>query len=501
MKRLTHFLFLYFIISFVSHSTLFAQTSNKKTNILIILADDLGYKDLGCYGSSFYETPNLDALAKDGVKFTNGYAASPVCSPTRAALLTGKYPTKTGVTDWITGRQANGKAKPYEKLIASETGYQLNLNENTFAEFALSKGYNTFIAGKWHLGEDEKYWPQHQGFTINKGGFAAGSPKGKINDSTGAFFTPYKNPMLPDGPKGEYLTDRLTNECIDFINNNKNKPFVMFHSMYAVHNPLQAPKNLIEKYKQKKQKLHVNEDERFSKKEAWTKNEKEWKTRLIQDNPAYAAMIENMDWNIGRIIDALKMNGLYENTLIIFTSDNGGLSTAEGSPTSLLPLRGGKGWMYEGGIKVPFILKFGNKTSSNKIIDAPVNSIDIYPTIAKAIDANYKINSIIDGIDIMQIIKNSKNYYSRNLIWHYPHYSNQGGKPAAAIREGKYKLIYFYEDKKYELYDIEKDIAEENDLIIVNKNIANTLKLKLTNWIKLNAKDNFKPNPNYAEEK
>lgn len=499
MKRQYHIIHisLLFLLAFSQATN--AQTKPKKTNILIILADDLGYKDLGCYGSSFYETPNLDALAKDGAKFNNAYAASPVCSPTRAALLTGKYPTKTGVTDWIVGRQAKGIAKPYEKLISAETNYELKLSETTFAEFALTKGYNTFIAGKWHLGEEEKYWPQHQGFNINKGAFTAGSPKGKINDTTGGFFTPYKNPMLTDGPQGEYLTDRLTNECIDFISNNKNKPFLMFHSMYAVHNPLQAPKKLIEKYKLKQQQLNISDDKRFNKNEAWMTFEKSWKTRLIQDNPAYAAMIENMDWNIGRIIDALKANGLYENTLIIFTSDNGGLSTAEGSPTSLLPLRGGKGWMYEGGIKVPFIMKWGSTTKPNTTIETPINSIDVFPTIAKTIDKNYKKSNDVDGIDLLKILANSKAYYNRNLIWHYPHYSNQGGKPAAAIREGDFKLIYFYEDKTAELYNIEKDISEKNNISASNPVISKKLTQKLMDWLKQNANDNFKPNPNFTQ--
>lgn len=476
---------------------LYSQSASKKPNILIILADDLGYKDLSCYGSSFYETPNLDALAKDGIKFNNAYAANPVCSPTRAALLTGKYPTKTGITDWIVGRQAKGKAKPYEKLIAAETSYQLNLSETTFAEYALTQGYATFFAGKWHLGEEETFWPQHQGFTINKGGFGAGSPKGKINDSTGAFFTPYNNPMLSDGPKGEYLTDRLTNECIEFIASNKNKPFLLFHSLYAVHNPLQAPKNLIEKYKLKKQKLGIKDEERFTKSEAWMQNEKDWKTRLVQDNPAYAAMIENMDWNIGRIIAELKENGLYDNTLIIFTSDNGGLSTAEGSPTALLPLKAGKGWLYEGGIKVPFIFKWGKNSKVNIEVNTPINTIDIYPTIAKAINKNYKKPSAIDGSSLIDIVASPAKFYKRNLIWHYPHYSNQGGKPSAALREGNFKLIYFYEDEHIELYDIEKDIAELNNIALTNESKVFDLKQKLLNWLNKNAKDNFKQNPNF----
>ncbi|MCU0321862.1 MAG: sulfatase-like hydrolase/transferase, partial [Chitinophagaceae bacterium] len=205
-------------------STIQSQTSSTKPNIIIILADDLGWTDLSCYGSTFYETPRLDLLAANGIKFTNNYATSPVCSPTRSSLMTGKSPIKTGVTDWIKGRQENGKAKPFEKLIAQPTAYQLALKEQTIAELALANGYKTMFSGKWHLGEEQQFWPENHGFQINKGGWSKGSPSGRKNDSTGGFFTPYANPTLSDGPKGEYLTDRLTNECLSFIEQHKQQP-------------------------------------------------------------------------------------------------------------------------------------------------------------------------------------------------------------------------------------------------------------------------------------
>ena len=463
-----------------------AQSKGKKPNIVVILADDLGWADLTSYGSSFYETPNLDKLAAKGVRFTKGYATCPVCSPTRSSLMTGKYPVKTGVTDWIRGRQQDGKAKPYEKLIAQPTAYQLALEEKTIAEVALENGYKTFFAGKWHLGEEEKYWPENQGFQINKGGWSAGAPTGKINDSTGAYFTPYKNPRLSDGPKGEYITDRLTKETLSFIDNTKKSPFLLMYSLYAVHNPMQAPVALIKKYEEKQKKIVAQTKDTFLKDEAWMKNEKDWKRRLVQDNPVYAAMIENMDWNIGRIFEKLKEAGLEDNTLVIFTSDNGGLSTAEGSPTTNSPLRAGKGWLYEGGIRVPLIMYWKGKIVAGSTSDVPVSTADIFPTIAKAVNDQYKKEKRIDGEDILQILSKPSSYTNRDLFWHYPHYSNQGGKPGSAMLEGNFKLIYNYEDETIELYNIKDDIAEKNNIALANKAITEKLKSKLFKWLKEN---------------
>jgi arylsulfatase A-like enzyme len=485
------------ILSLLWCTGLLSQPGKKPPNIVIILADDLGWMDLSSYGSTFYETPHLDELASKGIRFTNYYAASPVCSPSRASLLTGKYPTKTGVTDWIKGRQENGKARPYEKLIAPPTAYQLALEENTIAEYALANGYQTFFAGKWHLGEEEKYWPQHQGLLTNIGGWSKGSPTGRKNDSTGGFFTPYQNPTIPDGPEGEYLTDRLTNECLQFIEQKKKEPFLLFHSLYAVHNPLQAPKQLIKKYQAKKEKLNISSNKRFVKDEKWMQYEEEWKRRIVQDNPVYAAMIENMDWNIGRMIAKLKELGLLDNTIIVFTSDNGGLSTAEGSPTCNLPLREGKGWLYEGGIRVPLIFYWNNKVKAGTVSDLPVNTIDIFPTIAKAINSRYRNNLTTDGTDIFQMLSQQHKYQNRTLIWHYPHYSNQGGKPGAAIREGNYKLIYHFEDKSTELFDVVKDIGEQINIARQYPKTAETMKKKLLKWIKENYGLDFTLNPAY----
>ncbi len=479
------------------HLNIHAQQKIQQPNIVVILADDLGWADLTSYGSTFYETPNLDKLAASGIRFTQNYATCPVCSPTRSSMMTGKYPVNTGVTDWIRGRQADGKARPYEKLIAQPTAYQLALNEKTIAEFALENNYKTFFAGKWHLGEEEKYWPDHQGFQTNLGGWSAGSPKGKKNDTTGGFFTPYNNPTLSDGPPGEYLTDRLANECIDFIDKNKQAPFFLMYSLYAVHNPLQAPSDLIRKYQAKQKQLGTNNNERFANEEEWMKNEKDWKQRLVQDNPVYAAMIENMDWNIGRIMNKLQQSGLDDNTLVIFTSDNGGLSTAEGSPTFNGGLRGGKGWLYEGGIRVPLIMYWKGKMIAGSTSDLPVTTADFFPTMAKVMNENYQKEKKMDGENIFKMLSKPEKYTKRKLYWYYPHYSNQGGKPGSVIREGKYKLIYNYENESVELYDLENDISEKKNIAELNKQIVKHLKKKLFTWLKETSAKSPNKNPGY----
>jgi arylsulfatase A-like enzyme len=483
------------LVLFVKSST--AQQVSKQPNIIFILADDLGWADLQCYGSTFYETPNLDKLAANGIRFTNAYASSPVCSPTRASLLTGKYPIKTGITDWIKGRQNTGKGAAYEKTIAQPFNYFLQPQEETIAESGLKKKYKTFIAGKWHLGEEEKNWPETNGFQINKGGFSKGSPAGFKNDSTGGFFTPYNNPRLTDGPKGEYLTDRLTNECISFMEDNKNAPFFVMYSSYAVHNPLQAPAELIKKYKAKKQALGIPDSARFKKDEAWMKFEKGWKQRMVQDNPVYAAMIENMDENIGRIISKIDALGLSENTIIVFTSDNGGLSTAEGSPTSNGVLKAGKGWLYEGGIRVPLILKWPGKIKAGQVSEMPVSSVDIFPTLYKAMYKKTVMNKAVDGKDIISLLANEKNSLGRSIFWHYPHYSNQGGKPGAAMLNNNFKLIMNYEDNSIELYNLKNDKEERYNLAATNKNLATKYKKVLENWLKDNRAKFPIPNPLY----
>jgi arylsulfatase A-like enzyme len=492
IKRFIHTItFILFVQSLI------AQTTARQPNIILILADDLGWADLQCYGSTFYETPNVNRLAGMGVRFTNGYASCPVCSPTRASLLTGRYPIKTGVTDWIRGRQYNGKGAAYEKLLAQPFNYFLPAKEKTIATEALKKKYKTFIAGKWHLGDEEQHWPEAYGFQINKGGFGKGSPAGFKNDSTGGFFTPYNNPRLPDGPRGEYLTDRLTNECLTFIDENKNAPFFLMYSLYAVHNPLQAPADLIKKYQAKKKALQVPDSLRFRKDEPWMKFEKGWKQRMVQDNAVYAAMIENMDLNIGRIMDKIEALGLADNTIIVFTSDNGGLSTAEGSPTTNGSLKAGKGWLYEGGIRVPFIIKWPGVIKAGQVSEIPVNSVDIFPTLYKAIHKKTLLKKASDGQDIVGLLLNKRNPNVRPMFWHYPHYSNQGGKPGAAMILNGFKLILNYEDNSTELYNLKSDIGEYHNIASENKEMTIGFKRMLDQWLKDNKAKFPVPNPAY----
>ena len=327
-----------FTLLFLSIFIFSCSTQKKQPNFVFILVDDLGWADVKCnYPESFYDTPNIDQLAKNGVRFTNAYAANPVCSPTRAALMTGKHPNRMNITDWIPG--SNPRNRP---LLGSEDGTELALEEITLAEKLKENGYKTCFAGKWHLG-DEGFFPEDQGFDINIGGHHRGSPPG-------GYYSPYKNPKMIDGPDGEYLTDRLTDEGINFITENRDNPFFLYLAFYTVHTPIQPSIKYIEKYKTKRDALNIKEVPHVKEGDGWTKT--------LQENAALASMVASMDENVGRVLSALKEQGLDENTWVIFTSDNGGLSTLyrKNAPTSNGPLRAGKGWCYEGGIRVPLII-------------------------------------------------------------------------------------------------------------------------------------------------
>lgn len=472
--------------------------TDTRPNVIFILLDDFGYADLGCYGSRFYETPNIDRLASQGARFTDAYAACPVSSPTRASIMTGKYPVKTGITDWIPGRQATNSGSPSDKLLALPFAINLELKEVTIAEVLKKNGYRTMISGKWHLGEDSLCWPEYQGFDVNKGGFSKGSPvkSGKFN----GYFSPYGNPRLADGPEGEYLTDRSTDEAIKFIENNRNNPFFIYLSYYAVHNPMQAKEIHIQKFKRKADSLGISGKEQFTRDREWilpTMSEN-YRERIIQGNPVYAAMIYSVDENIGKLMKRLSDLGIEKNTVIIFTSDNGGLSTSEGSPTCNAPLRAGKGWLYEGGIRVPLIIKYPGRSKEGSVIKTPVSSIDYFPTIAKLTGSAYDIPGI-DGQSILPLLKNDK-MKERPLFWHYPHYSNQGVEPGSAIRLGRYKLIDNFQTGKQELYDLEKDISETTDISKYEPEKAGELYSVLVNWRKATGAKMMEANPAYKPD-
>ncbi len=415
-----------------------------RPNFLFILVDDLGWTDLGAYDSEFYETPNLDMLSQKGVVFTDAYASSPVCSPTRASIMTGKYPARLNITDWIPGNEPQNR-----KLIGPVDKHQLPLEETTLAEALKNEGYATFFAGKWHLG-DTGYFPVDQGFDINKGGHHMGQPPG-------GYYSPYNNPVLDDGPEGEYLTDRLATETLGFIKQNKDRPFLAYLAFYTVHTPIQECKKHVDHFKDKKTLPGFKTCPGLI-------DEHEGSTRTRQNDAAYASMVHSMDENVGRIIDYLDESGLLENTYIIFTSDNGGLSTVRKgytAPTSVKPLRAGKGWCYEGGIRVPLIIcgpGIDHFTS-----DEPVSSIDFYPTILEMAGIDSWRDRDIDGVSLNPVLE-GKGLDREAIFWHYPHYHGSTWTPGAAIRAGDWKLVEFYDYEKTELYNLAEDIGETNDL-------------------------------------
>lgn len=437
-----------------------------RPNVVVFLVDDLGQRDIGSYGSTFYETPNVDRLAKEGAKFLNGYATCPVCSPTRSSMLTGRYPTRTGVTDYIGAVSDPLQWKRNTILLPAPYKLQMELEEQTLAEMLKEAGYATMFAGKWHLGEED-YFPEKQGFDINKGGIGKGGPYGGKK-----YFSPYANPRLSDGPPGEHLPDRLANEVCQFMEANKEKPFFAYFSFYDVHTPLMARKDLQEKYEAKRLKLGL--EPKFG-----TEGPRD--VRLVQEHAIYAAMVEAMDQAVGKVVNKLDALGLAENTLVVFTSDNGGLSTSEGSPTSNLPLRGGKGWLYEGGIRVPWIVRWPGKVKAGVELGDPVASVDLVPSVLEATGLK-RSERAVDGVSWLPVVTAGRGLAERPLFWHYPHYGNQGGAPGCAVRLGKWKLIHWFEGDRAELFDLEADIGETKDVASSHPDKVAELQSLLKAW-------------------
>ena len=468
----------------------------QKPNVIFILLDDFGYADTGCYGSTFHESPNIDNLAKEGIRFTDAYAACPVSSPTRASVMTGRYPVNTGITDWIPGRQASNSGSPNDKLLALPFNLNLGLEEVTIAEMLKENGYKTLISGKWHLGEDSVYWSEYQGFDVNMGGFSKGAPV--RNNNAKGYFSPYGNPRLSDGPAGEYLTDRLTDEAIRFIEQNQKDPFFVYLPHYAVHNPMQAKEEHIEKFREKARKLGLDTISAFTRDKEWIRQNMSdnYKERIVQSNPVYAAMIYSVDENIGRLLKRLEELGLDENTIIIFTSDNGGLSTSEGSPTCNSPLRTGKGWLYEGGIRVPLIIRYPGKGKPGTVINTPVCSIDFLPTISEMTGSAMR-KAKPDGVSFVRLFHGDE-MKERPLFWHYPHYSNQGVEPGSAVRLGKYKLIDNFERERQELYDLENDLSETTDISSSNPKKTKELYDLLKKWRERTGAKMMEKNPKWV---
>jgi arylsulfatase A-like enzyme len=414
-----------------------------------MLVDDMGWTDIGCGGSKYYETPNIDQLAKDGMRFTDAYSACTVCSPTRAAILTGKSPARLQITDWIAGHE-----RPFARLTIPEWTKYLPLEEETLAEKLKAKGYVTASIGKWHLGGPD-FYPEKQGFDVNIGGTDRGSPP--------SYFSPYGIATLSDGPKGEFLTDRLTSEAINFMEENKEKPFFIYLPHYAVHTPIQAKPEVVAKY-QKKAPSRGHSD------------------------PVYAALVESVDDSVGRLRAALEKLALRENTLFIFTSDNGGLShlvNAKGwsrGPTDNSPARLGKGSAYDGGVRVPFIAVWPEVIPQGEKCDVPVISYDVLPTVLAAVSGTEVKSQGIDGESLMPLLT-QKDLIKRGAIyWHYPHYHPGSATPYSATREGDWKLIEFYEDSRVELYNLRRDPGETQNMAEVDGDVTERLLKQLHQW-------------------
>jgi arylsulfatase A-like enzyme len=467
-----------------------SMQSGKKPNIVFILVDDMGWKDLGTYGSTFYETPHIDKLASQGMRFTNAYASSPECSASRSSIMTGQYPVHTGITDWIIGTQNSSGPQPTQKLLPREFVFNLPKSETTIAQALKDHGYTTFFAGKWHLGLSPKYWPLHEGFDYNDGGWAAGNPR---DYGMGGYFSPWNNPRLKNGPKGTFLTDRLTTKTIQFIKKEakKGRPFFVDLSFYAVHEPIEAKKKYIQKFKRKAQRLGLDTLKQVIRDSSAT--HRGWKPvmteRIIQDNPVYAGLIYSVDQNVGRIMKTLKQLGIAKNTIIVFTSDNGGLATSEGMPTTNRPLRYGKGWLYEGGLRVPLIIKWPRVTKPGSVSQFPVVNTDFYPTFLQMAGLSPMPKQAKDGVSLVPLLKDKKSIKQPVLYWHFPHYSNQKGTPESAIRQGTWKLIQFYNGNHVELYNLRNDIGERYNLAKAFPQKTGTMLYMLNRWKrKTNAK-------------
>ena len=438
-----------------------------RPNVVLFVIDDLGWRDLACMGSDFHETPRIDALASAGMTFTDAYANAPNCAPSRACLISGLYGPRHGV--YTVGTSERGRAR-LRRLVPSPNTTELAARFVTIAEALEPAGYATAIMGKWHLGPD----PTRQGFDVNVGGSRAGSPPG-------GYFAPYKNPAMEDGPDGEYLTDRLAEEAVRFINDREGEPFFLYLPHYAVHTPLQAPEEVAASYREKP-------------------------PGALHDHPTYAAMIDRMDAAVGRVLDALDRRGLSGRTAVIFTSDNGGYAPA----TSMEPLRGSKGMLYEGGVRVPLIVRWPGVVEPGSTSEEPVIGLDLFPTILEIAGVPTPDGAEPDGRSLVPLLNRDADSLDREaLYWHFPAYL-QGNRdadgpwrttPAGAIRMGDWKLLEFFEDGRIELYNLADDLGESDDLASERTEIAEDLHRRLRTWrASTGAPVPAEPNPEFDPE-
>lgn len=441
-----------------------------RPNVILILADDLGWTDLACYGSDFYETPHLDRLARDGMKFTQNYSACTVCSPTRAALMTGKYPARLHITDWIPGLMPDNP-----KLLVPDWTKFLPLTETTIADAFKSAGYRTGSIGKWHLGT-EAYYPEQHGFDVNIAGTDKPAPP--------TYFAPWKIPTLTEGKDGEYITDRLAGEAEKFIEAAKDRPFFLYLPHFAVHTPIQGRADLVAKYRAR------------------------LKPGLTHTNATYAAMIESLDTAVGRVRAKLDELKLADRTIVAFTSDNGGLITR--GTTSNQPLRFGKASAYEGGVRVPLIVHWPGVTKPGSVSDTPTITMDLFPTLLEA--AGLKPPPATsptgasgrDGVSLVPLLRGTSKLTRTELFWHYPHHQHYqlgGATPYSAIRSGDFKLIEFFNDLHVELYNLREDLGEARDLATAQPQRVAELRTRLQAWRKEVGAQMPMPNPNYNPAK
>lgn len=442
-----------------------ADAAIKRPNVVLFLIDDMGWGDLGCYGNTFNETPHIDQLARDGMRFTQAYAGAPVCSPSRAAILTGKAPARLGLTQWIPGT-----LYPYKKLLEAPTPLHLSSHAVTLAQLLKAAGYQTAAIGKWHLG-GTGFLPEDFGFDVNIGGDNHGSPP--------SYFGPFSFHKLEGFTKDDYLTDVLTDKMEAHIREVAPKgPFFLYLAEYAVHLPLQARLQLIEKYRGK----NGGKDE---------------------PDPVYAAMVESVDMALGRLRKALEDAGVADNTVIVLTSDNGGVGFQHHNLHRIASngnLRGGKGYLYEGGIREPFLVHWPGVTRPGSVCNVPIIGMDLTPTIASMAGA-HPAPEPSDGIDIGPLLQGQGLVKRDSLYWHYPHYSDQGGKPAGAIRDGDWKLIEFFEDDHTELFNLALDPFEQYDLSSSFAQHNEKLRKELHRWRAEVGAVMCRPNPAFDPER
>jgi arylsulfatase A-like enzyme len=499
-----------------------------RPNVVLFLVDDLGWRDLGCYGSTFYETPRIDEFARRSMRFTQAYATCHVCSPSRASLMTGKYPARLGLTDWLPGR----KDFAFQKLKNARTRQRLPDRQPTIAEVLKKHGYRTAHIGKWHLGE-EPDGPLARGFDVQIPRWNKGWPKA-------GYHAPFQLDGLSDST-GDYLTDRLTEEAIRFMEENRDRPFFLYLSHFAVHDPIQGRSDLVKKYAAKhERRQQANEGAPFvlednpdsgqkrspTERSALLDDEayrgykvfegRTVKVKQTQDNVQFAAMVESMDESFGRVVSRLKELELNERTVVIFTSDNGGMSAANfGNPnrvispaqvdaayaTSNLPLRGGKGWLYEGGIRVPLIVSWPAQGRSGEC-HVPVVGTDLFPSILEMAGIDERSPGAQDGISLATLLRGATQLNRDAIYWHFPHYSNHGMQsPGGAIRSGDYKLLEYFENGTVQLFNLKNDPAEQRDLADAEPQRAAALLATLREWRRDVKAATMAPNPAYSGSK